>query len=159
VDESPQRVTAHAQGLGSPGLIPLLFSQDRKDEDFSKLTDCLGVENPSFVHPQYEILEVILQGRPSSPALDRIVLGVNEILRRLSRFVFSRLWLTGGRLARNGAVSQRQILRHSAARRFFHPGRSLYATTLWKSREPRAMEPRRLQRRTAPTIHCTKNGR
>jgi hypothetical protein len=39
---------------------------------------------------------------------------------------------------RNGAVSQRQILRHSAAMRFFHPGRSLYALTLWKSHEPRA---------------------
>jgi len=36
------------------------------------------------MHPQYEILEVILQGKPSSPALDRIVLGVNEILRPLS---------------------------------------------------------------------------
>ena len=33
---------------------------------------------------------------------------------------------------------RRQILRHSAARRFFHPGRSLYAPTLWKTREPRA---------------------
>ena len=50
-------------------------------------------------------------------------------------------------------------LRHSAARRFFHPGRSLYAPTLWKSREPRAMESRRLQNRTARAIHCTKNGR
>jgi hypothetical protein len=138
VDESPQRVAAHAQGLGSPGLIPLLFSQDRKDEDLLKLTDCLGVQNPSFVHPQYEILEVILQGRPSLPALDRIVLKVNEILRPYSGFVVSRLRLTGRGMARNGAVSQRQILRHSAAKRFFHPGRSLYAPTLWKSREPRA---------------------
>jgi hypothetical protein len=42
------------------------------------------VQNPSFTPPQYETLDVILQGRPSSPALDRIVLRVNEILAPLS---------------------------------------------------------------------------
>ena len=138
MDESSQGIAVHVQGLGGPGLIPLLFSQDSKDEDLLKLTDCLGVQNPSVVHPEYEILEVILQGRTSSPALDRIVLRVNEILRPYSGFVVSRLRLIGRRTARNGAVSQWQILRHSAARRFFHPRRSLYAPTLWKSREPRA---------------------
>jgi len=84
VDESSQGIAVHVQGLGGPELVPLLFPQDCEDEDLLKLTDCLGVQNPSLMHPQYEILEVILQGKPSSPALDRIVLGVNEIPRPLS---------------------------------------------------------------------------
>jgi hypothetical protein len=138
VDESSKRVKAHSQGLGSPGLIPLLLSQGRKDEDLLELTECLGVQNPSLIHPQHETLEV-LQGKPLPiVALDRIVLRVNEILALLSGFVVSRLWLTGRRMARYGAVSQGQILRHSTARRFFHPGRSLFALTLWKSHGPRA---------------------
>jgi hypothetical protein len=86
----------HTQGLGSLGLVPLLFSQDRKDEDLLELTECLGVPNPTFIHPQHETLELVLQGKPlpTSTALDRIGHRVNEILAPLSSFVVSRLRLT-----------------------------------------------------------------
>ena len=52
----------YIQGFGGPGSVPVLFSQDRKDEDLLKLTECLSVANPSLIHPEHETLEVILQG-------------------------------------------------------------------------------------------------
>jgi hypothetical protein len=79
------------------------------------LTECLGIQNPSFTHPQYETLDVILQGRPSSPGLDRIVLGVNENSSTAIQFVVSRLRLTGRRMEEYGAVSRRRLLRSAAA--------------------------------------------
>jgi hypothetical protein len=76
----------HAQPLGRLELIPLVFLQHRKNEDFLELAQPFRVSNAILVHLQSEILELNLHGS------DLFVRSSTLPRTRKSFFVSLALW-------------------------------------------------------------------